>query len=121
MRNPRRSKPSGVFFQLKRVLSRKYSFVSFATTPDRANRATKLGIAIRPLKVSAKSQARLNSASTLLQVEQRVLNNKVQICLHRNGHTFRGIGDGEIPIVDKFHSNGGHTILVPKAALDVFV
>ena len=34
----------------------KYSFVSFATVPDRANRAIKLGIAIRPLKVSATSQ-----------------------------------------------------------------
>ena len=33
----------------------KCSFVSFATTPDRAKMATKLGTAIRPLKVSARS------------------------------------------------------------------
>ena len=39
------------------VVFPKYSFVSFATTPDSANNAIKLGMAIKPLKVSARSHA----------------------------------------------------------------
>ena len=34
---------------------KKYSFVSLATTPDRANTAMKFGMAMSPLKVSAMS------------------------------------------------------------------
>lgn len=42
----------------RRLSFEKYSRVSFATTPDRAKSATKFGIAIRPLKVSAMSQTK---------------------------------------------------------------
>ena len=38
--------------------SEKCRFVSLTTTPDRANRAIRLGMAMRPLRVSAMAQAR---------------------------------------------------------------
>ena len=57
-------RPAGVrFYFASLFLSKKYSFVSFATTPDRANRAIKFGIAMRPLNVSAMSHTTSSDAT----------------------------------------------------------
>ena len=57
-------RPAGVqFYFFSLSLSKKYSFVSFATTPDRANRAMKFGIAMRPLNVSAMSHTTSSDAT----------------------------------------------------------
>ena len=51
------------FYCFSLVLSAKYSFVSFATTPERAKRAMKFGMAMRPLKVSAMSHTTSSEAT----------------------------------------------------------
>ena len=57
-------RPAGFrFYFASLFLSKKYSFVSFATTPDRANRAIKFGIAMRPLNVSAMSHTTSSDAT----------------------------------------------------------
>ena len=63
----RKSPPRGCarasFYCFSLVLSAKYSFVSFATMPERAKRAMKFGMAMRPLKVSAMSHTTSSEAT----------------------------------------------------------
>ena len=62
-KSPPRGRARASFYCFSLVLSAKYSFVSFATTPERAKRAMKFGMAMRPLKVSAMSHTTSSEAT----------------------------------------------------------
>ena len=62
-KSPPRGCAGASFYCFSLVLSAKYSFVSFATTPERAKRAMKFGMAMRPLKVSAMSHTTSSEAT----------------------------------------------------------
>ena len=63
VKNRPRAARGASFYCFSLVLSAKYSFVSFATTPERAKRAMKFGMAMRPLKVSAMSHTTSSEAT----------------------------------------------------------
>ena len=62
-KSPPRGCAGASFYCFNLVLSAKNSFVSFATTPERAKRAMKFGMAMRPLKVSAMSHTTSSEAT----------------------------------------------------------